>query len=113
MSLPVSCTHVTICQIPVNEVNVSYVFKMFQTFSNFLGDRPFFAGNDVTHPDFCLYEMLWYPCVNFTNILRAAFAPKPFRPKITNPNCKHIKGAQKRLYEKAACKMLVKLTPCH
>ncbi len=29
--------------------------------------------------------------VNFTNILWAAFAPKSFRQKITNPNCKHIK----------------------
>jgi hypothetical protein len=51
------------------------------------------------------------PGVNFTNILWAAFAPKSFRQKITNPNCKHIKAAQKIFYEKAAHKILVKLTP--
>ncbi len=45
--------------------------------------------------------------VNFTNILWAAFAPKSFRQKITNPNCKHIKELW---YEKIACKILVKLT---
>jgi hypothetical protein len=28
-----------------------------------------------------------------------------------NPNCKHVKAAQKLLYEKAALKILVKLTP--
>jgi hypothetical protein len=33
--------------------------------------------------------------VNFTNILWAAFAPKSFCRKIINPNCKHIKAAQK------------------
>jgi hypothetical protein len=32
------------------------------------------------------------PGVNFTNILRAAFAPKAFCHKITNPNCKLIKA---------------------
>ncbi len=40
--------------------------------------------------------------VNFTNILWAAFAPKSFcakilLPKITNPNFKHIKAAQRAL----------------
>ncbi len=35
------------------------------------------------------------PGVNFTYILWAAFAPKSFRQEITNPNCKHIKAAQK------------------
>jgi hypothetical protein len=51
------------------------------------------------------------PGVNFTNILRAAFAPKSICQKITNPNCKHIKAAQKLLYKKSAHKILVKLTP--
>ncbi len=51
------------------------------------------------------------PCVNFTNILWAAFAPKSFCQKITNPNCKHIKAAQKTFIQKAAHKILVKLTP--
>ncbi len=37
------------------------------------------------------------PGVNFTNILLAAFAPKSFRQKITNPNCKHLKGVQRTL----------------
>jgi hypothetical protein len=36
----------------------------------------------------------------------------PFAKKITNPNCKHMITAQKKLsYEKAVCKILVKLTP--
>jgi hypothetical protein len=35
------------------------------------------------------------PGVNFTDILGAAIAPKSFRQKITKPNCKHIKAAQK------------------
>ncbi len=35
--------------------------------------------------------------VNFTNILWAAFAPKSFGQKITNPNCKLIKGVQRTL----------------
>jgi hypothetical protein len=43
--------------------------------------------------------------VNFTNILLAAFAPKSFRQKITNPNCKHIKVAQKNYCMK---KLLIK-----
>jgi hypothetical protein len=34
------------------------------------------------------------PGVNFTNILRSALAPKSFRQKNTNPNCKHIKAEQ-------------------
>jgi hypothetical protein len=34
------------------------------------------------------------PGGNFTNILRASFAPKAFSHKITNPNCKHIEAAQ-------------------
>jgi hypothetical protein len=37
----------------------------------------------------------------------------PFTKKITNPNCKHIKAAKKRLYKKAAHKILVKLTPAY
>ncbi len=40
---------------------------------------------------------LGHPGVNFTNILWAAFAPKSFCQKITNPNCKHIKGVQSTL----------------
>jgi hypothetical protein len=39
------------------------------------------------------------------------FAPKSFRQKITNPNCKHLKLRKKLSYEKAARKILVKLTP--
>jgi len=34
---------------------------------------------------------------NFTNILSAAFAPKSFRQKTTNQNCKHIKAAKKNI----------------
>jgi len=46
------------------------------------------------------------PGVNFT-----AFAPKSFHQKVTNPNCKHLKAAQKTLVHKAAHKILVKLIP--
>jgi hypothetical protein len=35
--------------------------------------------------------------VNFTNILWAAFAPKSFCQKITNPNCKCLKAVQRTL----------------
>ncbi len=34
----------------------------------------------------------------------------PFCQKITNPNCKHVKAAQKTFVQKAACKIFVKLT---
>jgi len=37
------------------------------------------------------------PGVNFTNILWAVFAPKSFYQQMTNPNCKHIKAAQRAL----------------
>jgi hypothetical protein len=37
--------------------------------------------------------------------------PKSFCQKITNPNCKHIKAAQKLSYKKVARKILVNLTP--
>ena len=49
--------------------------------------------------------------VNFTNILRAAFMPISFRQKSTNLKCKYKKAAQKNCVQKAAHKMLVKLTP--
>ncbi len=39
----------------------------------------------------------FHPVVNFTNILWAAFVPKSFCQKITNPNFKHIKAAQRAL----------------
>jgi len=42
--------------------------------------------------------------VNFTNILRTAFAP------ISNPNRKQIEAVQNTFVQKAACKMLVKFT---
>jgi len=37
------------------------------------------------------------PGVNFINILWATFAPKSFRQKITNPNCKHLRAVQRGL----------------
>ncbi len=37
------------------------------------------------------------PVVNFTNISWAAFVPKSFCQKITNPNCKHLKVVQRTL----------------
>ncbi len=62
-------------------------------------------------------KLEWISChivplgVNFTNIWWTAFAPKSICQKITKPNCKHIKAAQKLSCEKAAHKILVKLTP--
>jgi hypothetical protein len=41
----------------------------------------------------------------------SSFCTKILSQKITNTNCKNIKAAQKVLYEKAAHKILVKLTP--
>ncbi len=40
---------------------------------------------------------LFQPGVNFTNILWAAFAPKSFCQKNTNPNCKHLKAVLRTL----------------
>ncbi len=37
--------------------------------------------------------------------------PKSICQTITNPNCKHIKAAQKTFVQKVARKILVKLTP--
>ena len=49
--------------------------------------------------------------INFTNILRSAFALISFRQKNTNPICKPIKAAHNTYVWKVARKMLVKLTP--
>ena len=38
---------------------ISGLDSKLEAFSKFLGDRPFFAGDSVTHPDFHMYEMLW------------------------------------------------------
>ena len=52
---------------------------------------------DVIKPLFSLIPRTSKPGVNFTNILWAAFAPKSFCQKITNPNCKHLKAVQRTL----------------
>ena len=49
--------------------------------------------------------------VNFTNILRAAFAPISFHQMNTNLSRKCKKLLERLLYKKAACKMLVELSP--
>jgi hypothetical protein len=49
--------------------------------------------------------------VNFSNILRAAFAPIFFPKKMTKPNRKHRKAYQNTFVQKGAFKKLVKLTP--
>jgi hypothetical protein len=76
------------------------------------------ASKSMNHL-YCFYNIFTYlirnyqsllTSVNFTNILSAAFAPKTFCQKITNPNCKHIKAGKNLLYEKSARKILVKLT---
>ena len=51
------------------------------------------------------------PVVNFTNILQAAFAPISLRQKVQTYNVSTEKLLKRLLYEKAAHKMLVKLTP--
>ena len=38
---------------------ISALDGRFESLSKFLGDRPFFAGDHVTHPDFHVYEMLY------------------------------------------------------
>ncbi len=48
--------------------------------------------------------------INFTNKLRAAFAPIFLRQKSTNRKSKYKKTSRETFYEKAARKMLVKLT---
>ncbi len=49
--------------------------------------------------------------VNFTNILRAPFAPIFLRQRIANLKCSHKKASRETFNEKAARKMLAKLTP--
>ncbi len=50
-----------------------------------------------------LYPSKRFSIISFTNILWAIFVPIFLRQKITKPNC--------NLYEKGACKILMKLTP--
>ncbi len=50
--------------------------------------------------------------VKFTNILQAAFVPIFFfKKKITEPNCMEGNATQNTFVQKAACNLLVKLTP--
>jgi hypothetical protein len=52
------------------------------------------------------------PVVNFINILRAAFALIDFLPKkLQSQTVRREKLQKTLLFEKIACKMLVKLTP--
>jgi hypothetical protein len=41
------------------------------------------------------------PGVNFTNIYEQLLPQNPYAKKITNPNCKHIKAAQKTFIQKS------------
>jgi hypothetical protein len=52
----------------------------------------------------------FYTGVNYTNILRGAFAPIFLRQKSTSLRCKNKKSANET-FKKEAHKMLVKLTP--
>ncbi len=67
--------------------------------SPFTNNQIFINGTRAC-PIACLKQayfpgMSWVGCcVNFTNILWAAFAPKSFHQKITNSNCKHLKAVQ-------------------
>jgi len=47
------------------------------------------------------------PEVNFTNISRAALAPKSINKKLQNLNCNHIKDLKKLSYKKNSSKMLM------
>ena len=58
-----------------------------------------------------LASVVQRPVVNYTNVLRATFAPISLRQKRTNLQCKYRKAAQNISFQKADCKMLVKLTP--
>jgi len=51
------------------------------------------------------------PVVNFTNIIKVAFAPIFFCQKNTKWNCKYAKAAQNTFVQKGAHKMLLKLIP--
>jgi len=51
------------------------------------------------------------PVVNFNNILRTAFSPIYFCQKNTKPNFSYRKAMQNTSIQKAANKMLAKLTP--
>jgi len=52
------------------------------------------------------------PVANSTNILQAALAPIFFHQKLQIQTVRREKARKILLYKKAACKMLVKLTPC-
>ncbi len=52
------------------------------------------------------------PCVNFINILQAAFAPIFFcQKKKSKPNCNQREAAQSTFVQKNVLKWLMKLTP--
>jgi hypothetical protein len=68
--------------------------RVKETYSNkCFGSGSYINNEGKSGASFC-HQL---PGVNFTNILLAAFAPKAFHQKITNPNCKHIKGCQRTL----------------
>ena len=46
-------------QASLKDDYISALDGRFKSLSKFLGDRPFFAGEHVTHPDFHVYEMLY------------------------------------------------------
>ena len=68
----------------------------------------------IKRKEMCLTEFLSFShChlgVNFTNILRAAFAPISLRRKIINLSLKYKKLLERLSYKKFVHKMLVKLT---
>jgi hypothetical protein len=58
----------------------------------------------------CNNGILWNERINFTNILLVAFRLKILQQKSTKLKCKYKKVLAYLLYEKIACKILVKLT---
>ncbi len=95
-----------VCSLDINKASERGRLKKL------LGDRVERGhSHRFTHVLLFLLCRVEPPQVNFTNILQAAFALILFHQKITKPNCKWRKALQKTLYEKAARKMLVKLTP--
>jgi hypothetical protein len=100
----------------------SRVFKSVQTklnlspkspdqILNLIGQRQTKRYKQSIEKTFLTLYISFLPLVNFTSILRQAFAPLFLRRKSTNLKCKYKKPRCNYSWEKAASKMLVKLTP--
>jgi len=59
----------------------------------------------------CMYRKAAHEILNFTNILRTAFATISLYQKITKSNCNKRKAMQNTFVQKATWKILIKFTP--